>query len=440
MYKRLTLSCLHILTLLFVVSSVPMLSAADQDSPYGYWPQWRGVNRDGISPDTGLIQDWNATPPKLLWMAEGLGEGWANVSVVGDRIYTTGDIEQGQGVIALNAADGQIVWTKALTDGTPDHAYPGARSTPTVAGDRLYVVTSDNETGGIVCLSAKDGNVLWQKGFLQTWGGKMMSQWGFAESPLVDGDWVVCTPGAKEAMVVALDKMSGEEVWRSALPDEGSLKEGAGYSSIVVSHGAGVKQYVQLVGCGVIGVRASDGKLLWHYEAVANDTANIPTCLVRDDYVFSATGYNQGAGLLKLVPEGDGVKAEEVYFLPGRVLQNKHGGMILHGDYIYLGHGNARGYPTCVELETGKIVWGGKRQSEVGRGEAGVAYADGNIIFRNSDGQVSLFAASPDGFLFKGSFEPEFQEGKSWAHPVVAGGRLYLREQDKLMCYDLRQP
>jgi outer membrane protein assembly factor BamB len=268
----------------------------------------------------------------------------------------------------------------------------------------------------------------------------MMSQWGFSESPLVDEDWVLCTPGARDAMVVALDKLTGEEVWRCALPAGGDVQEGAGYSSMVVSHGAGVKQYVQFVGSGVIGVRASDGRLLWSYTAVANTTANVPTCIVQDDYVFAVSGYNQGAGLVKLVATDTGVAAEEVYFLPGRELQNKHGGAVLVDDYLYLGHGNDRGYPTCVEFATGKILWGGKRADGVGRGEASVAYADGKIVYRTADGQLSQFAASPKGFQLLGTIEPEYQEGKSWAHPVITGGRLYLREQDKLMCYSLLAP
>lgn len=411
---------------------------AKKDAGFGYWPQWRGVNRDGISTDTGLSQDWEASPPELVWMAEGLGNGWASVSLVGRTIYTTGNLESGQGVVAIDAADGRVLWSRAVTDGEPDHSYSGARCTPTVDGDRLYVVTSDEETGGIVCLRAGDGSVLWKKGFQETWDGKMMSQWGFAESPLVDGDWVICTPGARDAMLVALDKMTGAEVWRAALPPGQDLKEGAGYSSIMISEGAGLRQYVQLVGCGVIGVRARDGQFLWSYEPVANRTANVPTCVTRGDYVFSATGYNQGSGLVNLVPEGNGVKAEEVYFLRGRTLQNKHGGMVLVDNHLYLGHGNARGYPICVEFTTGEVAWGGRRQRDVGRGEASVVYADGNIVFRSSNGTVALFAASPEGFNLKGTLDPAYQEGKSWAHPVVTGGRLYLREQNKLMCYDLR--
>jgi outer membrane protein assembly factor BamB len=415
------------------------VTAAEEDAGYGWWPQWRGPNRDAVSTDTGLLDDWEKTPPKLLWMADGLGSGYANISLVGERIYTTGDLKDGQAVIALNAADGSIVWTKTLTQGIPKHGYPGSRCTPTVDGDRLYVVTSDEKSGGIVCLQASDGAVVWQKGFHTQWGGKMMSEWGFSESPLVDGKAVICTPGSRQAMLVALDKMTGEELWRSSLPPDSKLSEGAGYSSIVISEGAGERQYVTLTGCGVVGVRASDGEFLWSYPQVANDTANIPTCLVNGDFVFSANGYNQGAGLVKLFADGSGVKAQEVYFLNGKDLQNQHGGMILHDGHIYPGHGKARGYPTCVEFATGKIVWGGKRQKGVGRGEAGVVFADGNIIFRSADGTVAMFQATPKEFQLKGTLEPEFQEGKSWAHPVVVGGRLYLREQEKLMCYDLRK-
>ncbi|MBM4090500.1 MAG: polyvinylalcohol dehydrogenase [Planctomycetes bacterium] len=413
------------------------ISAGEPDIGFGWWPQWRGPNRDGLSRETGLIDDWKNGPPKLLWMASGLGSGWTNVSIVGDRIYTTGDLPDGQAVIALRAADGTIAWSRAVTKGVPNHEYPGARSTPSFDEGRLYVVTSDEKQGGIVCLQATDGAVLWQKGFLTEWGGRMMSQWGFAESPLVDGDWVLCTPGARDAVIVALDKTTGQEVWRTALEDK-DLDDGAGYSSIVVSHGAGVKQYVQLVGRGVIGVRASDGKLLWTYTPVANKTANVPTCIVKDDYVFCSTGYNQGSALLKLTAAGEGVNAEEVYFLNGRTLQNQHGGIVLVDDHLYLGHGNDRGYPTCVELLTGKIAWGGRTRGP-GRGEASLIYADGKLLFRFSDGKVAAIEATPKSYNLLGVFEPEYQEGKSWAHPVIAGGRLYLREQDKLMCYDLRK-
>jgi outer membrane protein assembly factor BamB len=400
------------------------------------WPQWRGPDRTGISPDVGLLRDWSQKTPKLLWTASGLGSGYASVSVIGGRIYTTGNLEDGQAVICLDASDGKVIWTKKITETLPTHDRDGSRSTPSIDGDRVYAIAS---SGRIACLTATDGTELWSKDFATEWGGRMMSKWGFAESPLVDGDRVLCTPGSTDAMMVALDKTNGKEIWRADVPRFGTKgREGAGYSSIVVSHACGVKQYVQLIGRGVIGVRANDGKLLWTYNNVANPTANIPTPIVSDDYVFCSTGYQTGAALLKLVKEGDGVKCEEKYFLTGDKFQNHHGQMILKDGYIYCGNKHNSGFPVCLEMETGKIAWANNERG-LGSGSAAVAYADGNLIFRYQSGEVALIEATPSGYHLKGSFKPDYvSRSPCWAQPVVIGGRLYLRDQDKLMCYDVK--
>ncbi|MEQ8791287.1 MAG: PQQ-like beta-propeller repeat protein [Pirellulaceae bacterium] len=418
------------LLLLLAIPTLLVAEEAAQDA----WTGWRGPNRDGISPDTGLLRDWDATPPKLLWMSDGLGKGYAGVSLAGGRIYTTGNLPDGQSVIALDAADGGVLWTRAVTDDVPRHGYDGSRCTPTIDGDRLYVVAS---SGAIICLRAADGEILWSKDFRKEWSGKMMSGWGFSECPLVDGDLVLCTPGGPDATIVALNKLTGDEVWRSAVPKfEGAGKAGAGYSSIVISNGGGVKQYVQLLGAGAVGVRASDGKFLWGYGDVANGTANIPTCLTAGDYVFCSSGYRTGSALLKLTADGDEVSAEEVYFLDGNEMQNHHGGMVLAGGHVYCGHGHNNGLPICVKLETGEIAWGGDQRG-AGSGSAAVAYADGLLVFRYQTGEVALIEATPEEYRLRGVLTPAYQEGRSWAHPVIIGGKLYLREQDKLMCYDV---
>jgi len=369
-----------------------------------------------------------------------LGEGYASVSVADGRIFTTGNFPAHQAVLAIDEATGKVLWKQPVTEVKPKHGYEGSRSTPTVDGQRLYLVTSN---GKIVCLDVADGHRLWSRDFAD-WDGKMMSGWGFSESPLVDGDRVICTPGGPQAMVVALDKLTGEEVWAADLSNtrEGPgvngkpLKDGAGYSSIVISHGGGVRQYVQLVGKGLIGVRAADGKVLWQYDRVANGTANIPTAIVAGDNVFTSTGYNTGAALLKLVPAGDGeVDAEEVYWLEGREFQVKHGGMVLVDGYVYAGHGNGNGLPICLEMASGEIAWGPVRAP--GRGEAAVVYGDGHVIMRREDGTVLLVKATPQAFTLVHEFVPEFQQGKSWAHPVIANRRLYLREQGRLLAYKL---
>lgn len=405
------------------------------------WPQWRGPKRDGISASKGLLKEWPEAGPKLAWITEGVGGGYASVSIADGKIFTTGNLENGQAIIALDQKTGEVVWTQAITDKKPEHSYDGSRSTPTYDNGKLYAVAS---SGNISCVDAKTGKLLWQREF-GDWKGQMMSGWGFSESPLIDGDWVLCTPGSSEAGIVALDKNTGKEVWKAAIPSFGDgknaegkdLRPGAGYASIIVSEAAGVRQYVQLLGNGVVSVRASDGKFLWGYDEVVNNVANIPTPIPIDDYIFVSTGYGTGSALLKLEKDGDGVVAKEEYFLKAKDLQNHHGGLIRLGDYIYCGHKHNEGFPICIEWKTGKTVWGGNERGP-GKGSAAVTYADGNLIFRYQDGTVALIEASTSELKVKGEFMPEYQERESWSHPVVVDGMLYLREQNKVMCYDLR--
>ena len=396
------------------------------------WPQFRGPNLDGKSTETGIIKSWEQKTPDCLWLGEGMGQGYASVAVVGERIYTTGDFPGGQGVVAVNAKDGKVVWTTVLTEGPPKHGYEGARSTPTVEGDHLWVTTSN---GTIACLTTT-GKLVWQKSFSEEWGGKMMSGWGYAESVLIDGNAAVCTPGGPDALMVALDKITGQELWKCKMPEFGKNgKDGAGYSSIVISPAAGVKQYVQMTGRGVIGVRAADGKFLWGYDHTANAVANITSPVIAGDNVFSSSAYGAGAGLVKLTKDGAGVKAEEVYFLKPEVLQNHHGGMVLVDGYIYCGHKQNGGDLVCLDVTTGQMMWGPVKAP--GKGSAAVTYVDGHLIFRYQDGLLVLVEATPKEFRMQGSFMPKFQQKESWSYPVVSGGRLYLREQDKLMCYQL---
>lgn len=406
--------------------------SAERKPVAGDWPQWRGPNRDGISSDTGLLSSWSGAPP-LAWKADGLGRGFSSLSIADGRIYSMGDRDREQFVIALDEADGREVWAAKIGQSWKDEGYMGPRCTPTVDGDAVYAVGT---YGDLVCLDAATGAVRWRRNFAKDFGGRMMSGWGFSESPLVDGDLLVCTPGGPEAALVALDKQTGTEVWRAAVPDLGSKgKNGAAYSSIVVSAACGVRQYVQLLGRGLVGIAAKDGKFLWGYNEVANGTANIPTPIVRDDYVFASTGYQTGAALLKLNRSGDGVEAEQVYFLQARTLQNHHGGMVLVGDYLYGGTGHKAGFPVCFEFLTGKSAWGGGRGP--GSGSAAVTYADGHLYFRYENGLMALIEATPHRYNLKGTFQIPDVEQPSWSHPVIAGGKLYLREQDALLCYDV---
>jgi outer membrane protein assembly factor BamB len=391
------------------------------------WPQWRGPNRDGIAHSTGLLDQWPEQGPPLLWQTRGLGSGYSSVAVTGGRIYTQGN-RNGVKLICLDAEDRRELWSAQLGGGNDP---TGA---PTVDGDLVFAEDND---GNLICVKIETGEEVWRKNFNRDFGGGRPN-WGFSESPLVDGDRLICTPGGPDAMLAALDKRTGEVVWTCASPREGRGHGGAGYSSPVISQAGGVKQYVQLTGKGVIGVRANDGKLLWTYDGVSNGTANIPTPIIRGDFVFCSSGYNTGSALLKITARGQEATAQEVYFLQSQTFQNHHGGMVLVDGHIYAGHGHNNGFPICVEMQTGKVAWGGDIRGP-GSGSAAVVYADGDIIYRYQNGTVALVEATPREFRLKSQFKPVHQQGNSWAHPVVADGKLYLREQDVLMCYDLRR-
>ncbi len=422
------------LALLFATAAVTSTTQSTVSTP-GHWPQWRGPNRDGIAADTGLLQTWPEGGPSRLFTATGMGGGFSSVAVADGRIYTMGDRRDGQYALAFNEADGAPLWATRVGEAHRDE-YAGPRGTPTVDGDWVYVLGS----GGIlVAMDSATGRQRWSKSLLGDYGGPRPT-WLFAESPLVDGPHVVVSPGSRRAAMVALDKATGKEIWRTTRPAFGSGGvEGPDYSSMVISNGGGVKQYVRLTGRGVIGVRASDGAFLWGYNRVANGTANIPTPIVRDDLVFASSGYQTGAALLRLAesPQGQ-VMATEEYFLQGRTFQNHHGGMILLGDHVYAGHGHRLGFPMCIELATGVVKWGGDFRN-AGRGSAAITAADGHLYFRYENGLMMLIEATPEAYREKGQFQIPGVRQPSWSHPVVTGGRLYLREQDALHVYDLRR-
>ncbi|HKI03846.1 MAG TPA: PQQ-binding-like beta-propeller repeat protein [Thermoanaerobaculia bacterium] len=420
---------------LILSTSAVLVAAAPAASPE--WPHWRGPNRDAVAQESGLLTKWPESGPPLAWKASGLGGGFSSLSISGGRVYTLGDRQGSQQVVAMSLADGKIAWTAKVGPIWEDE-YGGPRGTPTVDGDRVYALGTD---GDLVCLQAATGKEVWRKNLARDFGGRVMSSWKWAESPLVDGDRLIVTPGAAGATLAALDKKTGKEIWRAAVPSLGDKgRDGAGYSSVMISNGAGVKQYVQLTGRGLVSVRAQDGKFLWGYNKVANDVANIPTPVVKDDYIFASTGYQTGSALLKLSRSGEGVQAQEVYFLSSKTLQNHHGGLVLVGGHLYGGHGHNRGYPICVEMASGKVAWGGEGGdvSHGGTGSAAVTAADGHLYFRYQNGRVVLIEAKPQGYQVKGAFSVPDVHNPSWSHPVVAGGKLYLREQDNLYVYDLK--
>jgi outer membrane protein assembly factor BamB len=401
------------------IGTVAILNAQAPAPAGNDWPQWRGPERTGISKETGLLRQWPANGPAVVWSASQLGAGYGSLSVAGDRIFVQGMRNNQSVVTALNRADGKAVWARPLGPALDNDQGPGPRGTPTVDGDRLYVLT---ENGELACLRVSDGTVVWQRNILNAFGGQNIP-WLISESPLVDGDRVIVTPGGRGAGMVALEKMTGKTMWVSK-----ELSDEAGYASPIVADIGGVRTYMTLTSQAGIGVRASDGKLMWRHQPVANNTANITTPVYQDNKVFYSSDYGTGGALLGLRAEGGEVRAQEIYFT--REMQNHHGGIVLVNGYLY-GYNNS--ILTCLEFATGKMMW---RHRSVGKGA--VSYADGHLYILSEDNVVGLVEASPMAYREKGRFQISDQRWPSWAHPVISGGRLYLRNQGILGAYDIR--
>jgi outer membrane protein assembly factor BamB len=410
------------------VPSSAKLAAATSD-----WPQWRGPERNGTSKESGLLKQWPAEGPKLLWQVNDIGDGYSTPAVVGTRIYVMSNRGlENEFVQALSTEDGKPIWTTRVGNvGNPKQNpnYPKARSTPTVDGNFIYALGSD---GDLACLEAKGGKIRWQKSLRKEFGGQP-GEWSYAESPLVDGDLVVVTPGGAQATIVALNKKTGALVWKTAVPggDE------AGYASAIVVQAGGRKQYVQLLSKGMVGVDARTGQFLWRYKEVAKGPAQYFTPVARDEYVYGGA-LGVGGGLVHLKLDGGGVAAEQVYFTRG--LPNGIGGAVVAGEYLY---GTEVGQSlVAAEFTTGKVKWQAK-----GIGWASVAYADGLLFLHGVNGDVALVEATPDAYREKGRFTPPaqpkhsqsgpFGEG-SFSYPVIANGRLYIRDLETLWAFDIK--
>jgi outer membrane protein assembly factor BamB len=395
------------------------LSAAQLD-----WPQWRGPNRDGLSAETGLLKEWPKEGPPLLWKATGLGAGFSSVSVAGQRIFTMGEQADANHVLALNRADGKILWSARLGKaGAPGWGgFAGPRGTPTVDGSLVFALGQYGET---ICVNASDGKEVWRKHLTADFGGPQV-EWGFSESPLVDGDQVLFTSGGAKGTLVALNKKTGDLIWQTK-----DWTDNAHYSSIILAEINGVRQYIQLTDKSVAGVAPKDGKVLWK-TARKGATAVIPTPIYADGHVYVTSGYGIGCDLFK-VAKGSDFTATQVY--ANKVMVNHHGGVVKVGEHLY-GHSDGKGW-TCQDFKSGEAKW--QEKDKLGKGS--LVYADGRLYCREEaeKGVVALVEATPSGFVEKGRFTPPDRSGKkSWPHPVIAGGRLYLRDQDVLLCYDVK--
>lgn len=391
----------------------------------GDWPAWRGERRDGICREKGLLQRWPEGGPKLLWKATALGVGYSGPAIVGGTLYTMGNRDGQETVLALNAEKkGELVWQTAIGPADYGDAFPGTRSTPTVDGGRVYALGT---TGRLVSLDAKGGGILWRQSFADDFGG-VMPKWGYAESVLVDGDLVISTPGGPKGTIVALDKATGRTVWASGLGDRAS------YSSVIRASAGGVDQYVAYTADGVVGVRAADGGLLWRYGAPDHTAdwgdVNVMTPVWSGESVFASAGYATGGGMARITKTAAGLAAEQVWFT--KEMANHHGGLVLLDGALY-GASDPRDLK-CLDYATGEVKWSTREA-----GKCSVLCADGMLYCRSEEGPISLVRATPDGFEPRGRFDqPDRSKEKAWPHLVIADGRLYVRDQDVLLCYDVR--
>jgi outer membrane protein assembly factor BamB len=415
-------------------SAVSVTRPANMAASTSDWPQWRGPKRDGISQESGLLKQWPKDGPKLLWQVNDIGDGYSTPAVVRTRIYLMSNRGlENEFVQALSTEDGKPIWTTRVGNvGNPDQdpPYPKSRSTPTVDGDSIYALGSD---GDLACLEAGSGKLRWQKNLRKEFGGQPHT-WAYAESPLVDGDVLVVTPGGEQATMVALNKKTGAVIWKSAVPGG----DPAGYASAIVVQGGGRKQYVQFLSKGIVGVDAKTGAFLWRYKEVVKGPAQAFTPVARGDYVYGGA-LSIGGGLVRLKPDGGGVAAEQVYFERG--LPNGFGGAVLVGDHLY-GTEIAGRTLVAVEFTTGKVKW---KVETVGR--ASVTYADGHLYLHYENGDYVLAEATPEAYREKGRFTPPNQPKKKqtgpWAdrgypYPVIANGRLYIRDLETLCVYDIK--
>jgi outer membrane protein assembly factor BamB len=404
-------------------SSIVMSTVAS--APAADWPQWNGPNRDGKSADTALLAAWPAGGPKLAWRATGFGQGYSEFSVVGDRLYTLGDKDNAGWLVCASADGGKILWaTKVGAPGSPfmpGFDYPGPRCTPTVDGNLVYALDA---WGELICLTSADGKQQWRKHFIKDFGGTPPT-WGYSESPLVDGDQVVVTPGGPKGALVALNKKTGEVIWRSK-----GFTDPAHYSSTISAVIEGTRQYVQLTAASVVGISAKDGAVLWKATRRGNN-AVIPSPIVTGNEVYVTSGYNAGCNRFKVTKAGGKFSVQQIY--ANRVMVNQHGGVVQVGNYIY-GYCDNRGL-VCQNAKTGEAVWTEGQRTKKGS----VTYADGKLYCREeADGTMILVDAVSSGYAEKGRFaQPSRAREQAWTHPVIANGKLYIRDQDLLLCYEI---
>jgi outer membrane protein assembly factor BamB len=406
--KSIRVSFLAIVALLCLAGQVMAQANAN-------WPQWRGPNRDGISKETGLLKQWPAEGPPLTWKATGAGRGYSSFSISNGKLYTMGLRGDREFIVAFDVATGKEAWATAHGSAFRNDRGDGPRGTPTVDGDRVYALGGN---GDLSALDARTGKVAWTKNILREFGGSNIT-WGISESPLIVGNKLLVNAGGRGASIVALNKSDGSVIWKSQ-------SDQAGYSSGIPVEVNGTTQVIFFTAERAVGLDLKDGRLLWEYAKPANNVANVATPIVRANRVFISSDYGTGGGVVEIKPDN---KAQEIWFT--KDMRNHHSSSVLIGDHLY---GFSGAILTAMKFDTGEIAW---RDRSVGKGS--LVFADGHLYCFSENGVVGLVEASPAGYKEKGRFRIQQESLPTWTHPVVAGGRLYLRDQDTIYAFDVRE-
>jgi len=380
------------------------------------WGQWRGPNRDGVSAETGLLQQWPQEGPNEVWRVA-LGEGYSGISIVGGRIYTMSSQGADEFIVCLDALDGHEVWRFRVDSNFINDQGNGPRSTPTVDGDRVYVLSSK---GKLYALERAGGKKLWRRDLRKSFGSHI-PYFGFSTSPLIEDDLLLMEAGGEAGRaLVALNKNNGEVVWATHTDE-------AAYSSPIAVSYNGIRQIVFLAATTLVSVAPEDGRIYWQYPWT--ETLNITTPIfVPDDKIFISSGYDKGAALFKMKDSDTGLAVEKIW--QSRVMKSHFNSAVLHGEYLY-GFDNA--VLKCVEADTGEELW---KARTVGKGS--LIYGDGHLLILGENGKLGLVEATPEGYREKARVQA--LHGKCWTPPTLSGGKLYLRDDKEIICLDLAQP
>ncbi|MDZ7315745.1 MAG: PQQ-binding-like beta-propeller repeat protein [candidate division KSB1 bacterium] len=403
-------------TLILIIFSTCLYSAD--------WPQFRGPFRNGISLESGLLQQWPEDGPRLLWSVENLGSGYGSAAIAKGSVYIIGEEKGVETLFAFNL-QGRLRWKTALS-GQWDRSYPGPRTTPTVDDDRVYAITG---MGEIACVNAKDGKIRWRLQAMEKFGGKY-HKWGISESPLIVDDKVIVTPGGALATMAALDKMSGRIIWTTKIEEET-----ANYCSPILVERGGRKIIVTMLQHYLVGVDALDGKLLWKdafsaYQDSPKDINPVSPVYV-DGLLYATSGYDDGGALYEISPDGLTLKR----LWTDKTLDVHIGGVVVVNGVIYGAswEGNTNGKWIALDLKSGKVLW---EHHWINKGS--IIFADGMLyLYTEKEGRVGLVRPNPKQFELISSFAITAGSGQHWAHPSLADGRLYIRRGNALLVYDV---